>query len=120
MAFTNPNVIDAEVPDFENLGLNGGGGVASCKLAPRGLYCLATRWPDGGTYQVVRFWKDPKASPRESSDLLRCDLLIRPPMLWTVRQPDGRPVRGHLGLGDEWHRLQPVQGCSPKEFDPMR
>ena len=75
MAFTDPNVTDADVPDFENLGLSGGGGVASCKLAPRGLYCLATAGPTGATYQVVRFWKDPKARPLESSDLLRCDRL---------------------------------------------
>lgn len=75
MAFTDPNVIDAGVPDFENLGLNGGGGLASCKLAPRGLYCLATATDSTGSYQVVRFWKDPKASPTVSSDLLRCDAL---------------------------------------------
>ena len=74
MAFADPNAPDANVPDFADLTVNGGGGVAACKIAPRGLYCLATVTPlSGPSYQVVRFWEDPKAKPSVSQDLLRCD-----------------------------------------------
>ena len=53
MAFTDPNVIDVGVPDFDNLGLNGGGGLASCKLAPRGAVLSCDRWFGGAGGAVL-------------------------------------------------------------------
>ena len=73
MAFTDPSTPEPAVPDFTNLGVNAGG-LASCKITPNGLYCLAIVTPVSGTpYQVVRFWADPKAKPLDHADLLRCD-----------------------------------------------
>lgn len=74
MAFEDPISPEPGVQDSVDLGVAGGGGIAACKIAPRGLYCLAIVTPQTGTpYQVVRFWEDPKARPAESEDLLRCD-----------------------------------------------
>jgi hypothetical protein len=78
MAFSDPSAPEASVPDFTDLGVNGGGGISSCKISPRGLYCLATVTPalPDTPYQVVRYWEDPKARPSEFSDLLRCDSVL--------------------------------------------
>ena len=65
MTFDDPNTTAA----FKNLSIDGKG-LAACKLAASGLYCLET--DSAGTNQVVRYWKEPQ-KPTQFVDQLRCD-----------------------------------------------
>jgi hypothetical protein len=67
MAFERQN--PASLPDFSTLNLGSPVGLAACKIASSGLYCLA----DGSANQVVRQWVLPLAGPGGSPvDRLSC------------------------------------------------
>jgi hypothetical protein len=56
----------ATLPDFSALELGGPAGLAACKLAPSGLYCLATNTTTGQQttgQQIVRQWVLPLSGP---------------------------------------------------------
>jgi hypothetical protein len=72
MLFDRQNPNPAIKPDFAALGLGSAAGLASCKLASSGLYCLAK---DSETSpQVVRQWVLPLAGPGGSpTNRFRCN-----------------------------------------------